>query len=137
MKHVVIDASVVVRYLIKEDEVLADIFSEILRQSKKKTDALSSSPLLSLEVGNALRFSIKDVQLSEEAMRRFFRLPITITPLTDAQVQKAITLSYKCGTTVYDASYHVLALAHNATYLTADRQYYEKAKQIGKIRLVG
>lgn len=136
MKHVVIDASVVVRFLIKEDDTVARIFSEILRQTKKKKYALFSSPLLALEVGNGLRFSINDARLIEEGMRLFFRLPIGIIALSDVQVQKAVSLSYVCRTTVYDASYHVLAIARNATYLTADREYYTKAKHIGRIELV-
>ena len=51
--------------------------------------------------------------------------------------KKALEIAYELGTTVYDASYHVLAIARNAIYITADKKYFDKAKQLGNIELIG
>lgn len=137
MKTIVVDASVVLQFLLNENTRLVENFSEILREAKKKKLMLLSHTLLGLEVLNGLRFSLRDQNKAEEIGAIFLRLPIGIIVLSDAHIQKALSLSYVYGTTVYDASYHVLALARNATFLTADREYYKKAQHIGKIELLG
>ncbi|MEK7577809.1 MAG: type II toxin-antitoxin system VapC family toxin [Patescibacteria group bacterium] len=137
MKTFVVDASVILRFLLKEDTALVDIFSNMLRDAKKRTLILLSTPLLPLEVANGLRFTLKDQKIAEEIGSILLQLPILIVPLSDALIQKALSFSYDCGTTVYDASYHVLSIARNAMYITADKKYFDKAKQLGKIELIG
>lgn len=138
MKTFVIDASVVLRFLLEEDHaVLVREVTKLLRAADKKTMLLFSTPLLPLEIANGLRFTLKDTSLAQEVQHKFFALPIEIVPLTPAQTQKALELSYESGMTVYDTSYHVLALARGVEFLTANKKYYMKSKYIGNISLIG
>lgn len=52
------------------------------------------------------------------------------------QIKGVLELAYDLGTTVYDASYHYLARFLDAVFLTCDKEYYEKAKNIGNIELI-
>lgn len=129
----IIDASVILKFLLREDKEIELVFTSLLRHARQKKCILLSSELLPLEVGNGMRFTVRDETLTTEAMRRFFRLPIGIVRLTGAQIHKAIALSYKYNTTVYDASYHVLALVRRGIFVTADTEYVKKADKLGSI----
>ena len=137
MKTVVVDASIILRFLLENHPKILETVSTLLRDAKKRNTMLLSTSLLSLEVGNGLRFTLKDQPLADEMFGKFQKLPIEIVPLTQIQIRKSLYLSYAYGTTVYDTSYHVLALARNCAYLTADRQYYNRAKSLGRIEYVG
>jgi predicted nucleic acid-binding protein len=137
MKIIVLDASIVLRFLLKEDDEIERTFSELLRGTKKKKIILVSNTFLQIEVANGLRFGIKDSTFAEKLLSVFLQLPITYVEFTQAQIQKALYISYKCKTTVYDASYHVLAISRNARLLTADREYFKKAHHIGNIDYLG
>jgi len=133
----ILDASVVVRYLLSSSEEVAKRLPLLLRGVKDSKFKLYSSFLLSLEVCNSLRFSLADKQKLETVLSKLFKLPIKYLKLTNAQLAEAASLSYDLGTTVYDTSYHVLAKAHNAIFLTCDGDYYKKAKDLGDIELIG
>jgi len=132
-----LDASVVVRYLLSSSEEVAKRLPLLLRGVKDSKFKLYSSFLLSLEVCNSLRFSLADKQKLETVLSKLFKLPIKYLKLTNAQLAEAASLSYDLGTTVYDTSYHILAKAHNAIFLTCDEDYYKKAKDLGDIELIG
>ena len=133
----ILDASVVVRYLLGSSENLVRRFSSLLRGAKDRKVELSSSLLLSLEVCNSLRFSLNERKELEEVLSKFFKLPIRYLRLTNTQLIEASVISHNLGTTVYDTSYHVLAKAQNAVFLTCDEDYYKKAKSLGDIELIG
>ena len=137
MNTYILDASVVVRYLLSSSEEVAKRLPLLLRGVKDSKFKLYSSFLLSLEVCNSLRFSLADKQKLETVLSKLFKLPIKYLKLTNAQLAEAASLSYDLGTTVYDTSYHVLAKAHNAIFLTCDGDYYKKAKDLGDIELIG
>lgn len=137
MNTYILDASVVVRYLLSSSEEVAKRLPLLLRGVKDSKFKLYSSFLLSLEVCNSLRFSLADKQKLETVLSKLFKLPIKYLKLTNAQLAEATSLSYDLGTTVYDTSYHILAKAHNAIFLTCDEDYYKKAKNLGDIELIG
>lgn len=137
MKIIVVDASVVAAYLLDHDADIEQKVRTLFHEERKHKIHLLSTGLLSLEVANALRFRLRDQALANETFEKFQQLPIDIVPLTAVQISKSLRVAYECGTTVYDASYHVLALVRNGEYLTADGEYYRKAKHLGKIVYVG
>ena len=137
MNTYILDASVVVRYLLSSSEEVAKRLPLLLRGVKDSKFKLYSSFLLSLEVCNSLRFSLVDKQKLETVLSKLFKLPIKYLKLTNAQLSEAASLSYDLGTTVYDTSYHILAKAHNAIFLTCDEDYYKKAKDLGDIEFIG
>ncbi len=53
-----------------------------------------------------------------------------------AAYQSAIGLSRTLNHHLFDTLYHAVALEENATLITADRRYYDKAKEAGNIMLL-
>ena len=137
MKWVVIDASVVVRAICEEQPVINKKFLKLLKKAKNEEIYLFSPPIFWTECANALRFATKNEQLSKKALQKIFNLPIRLTQPTNKSVIRALNISYQLGDTVYDSWYHVTALWLGATFITADKKYYNKAKNIGSIECWG
>lgn len=137
MKTVVIDASIILRFLLEDNERIKDRVSALLREAEKRKLLLISTPLIQLEVSNGLRFTLKKQEFADDVLKQFLQLPITIMQLTATQIQKTLSVSYKLGTTVYDTSYHLVAIAINCTLITSDKAYFDRAKTLGKIEYVG
>ncbi len=136
MKKYILDASVILTFLLSEKADTVKKVTGLLRQTKDKKVKLYSSPLLPLEVTNGLRFSLIDEKQAGDILEIFLTLPIELQNLTDGHYLKALPLSYKLGTSVYDTSYHQLALSLGGTFVTADNKYFTKAKHLKAIELV-
>lgn len=50
--------------------------------------------------------------------------------------QRAITLSQALNHHLFDTLYHAVALEENATLITADRRYYDKARAVGGVMML-
>ncbi len=136
MKLIVVDASVVINYLLenqKSSKKIAKFFSKVKEEQSK----LISLILLELEVANGLRFSVNNVEKAQQALASFKKLPIKLIGLKQHQLYKALEHSDRNQTTVYDTAYHLLAISRKATFVTCDKQYFKKAKHLGYIRLLG
>lgn len=138
MKKYVLDASSVLRYLLEEEiNLITKRIEKVLKDTQKGKAKLFSSHLLPLEVGNGLRFTLKDEKLAEAAFDIFLKLPVDLLPFSKALLQKILSQSYLLKTTFYDTSYHLLAKTRGATFVTSDREYYKKAKELGDIEFLG
>lgn len=131
-----LDASVVVKFLSASDETVFKKFSKLLREARDKKCVLNSSFLLPFEVCNALRYSWVEPEKTNIAINKFYKLPIIFFKITASQMEKITDVAYQNNTTVYDTSYHILAKTHGATFLTCDKEYYKKAKELGNIELL-
>jgi len=136
MKKFVIDASVVVKAMLNEDNKIALRLEKLLKRADKNEVEVISSPLLVIEVCNGFRFGIREKSKSLVVFADFLRLPIKIVNLTKYQIEKSLALAYDRGTSVYDASYHILAKANSAIFLTCDNEYYNRARELGDIKLL-
>lgn len=136
MKFYVLDASVILAFLIGNDSLTEKKLTKILNEAKNCRAELHSSCLLPLEVANGLRYSLSDEDLANEVFQKFSDLPINYSAFTLPQMTKALRLSYLYGVSVYDASYHLLAKLLKATFLTGDAKYFKKAKELGSIEVL-
>lgn len=137
MKTVVVDASLLLRFLLDDSPRVVEYVSTLLRDAQKRRISLLSTPLLALEIGNGLRFSLKDQKLAAEVLAKFIKLPIHIVLVNPAQMQKSLNMAYECNTSVYDASYHIVAIARSSDFVTSDKKYFNSAKHLGKIIYIG
>lgn len=137
MKTVLIDASIVVTALLEENLKVENCLKRLLKKVESGSLKLISSKLINLEATNALRFGINDDEKCLKVWKDFVSLPIRTYILTKGQLNLAIKYSYLHNTTVYDTSYHVLAISKGAVFLTCDHKYFRKAKGLGSIELVG
>ena len=136
MKTYVLDASVIISFLLEKNPRLEKKVIKILKEVKRGKARLYSSPLLPLEVGNGLRYSLADEQLAAEALEKFLDLPINFFSFTSPHYSKILKLSYLLKTSFYDTSYHFLAQLLKGVFLTCDQEYFKKAKSLGKIELL-
>lgn len=137
MGKYVIDASVVLSYLLSEDKNIEKQVKNLLIKTQEEETELYSSKLLKLEVGNGLRFSLTDKNLAEKTYQSFLKLPIKYACISEVVYIKTLSVAFKYNTSFYDASYHLLAKTLKAQFLTCDKKYYKKAKSLGGIELVG
>ena len=70
MKKYIIDASVILTFLLNENSNVKKEFPQILKQVKNKKTKFYSTSLLPLEIGNGLRFLLKDQDLAKGNQRR-------------------------------------------------------------------
>jgi predicted nucleic acid-binding protein len=135
MKTYVLDASVVLTFLLEKNSLIKKNFIRFLNQAKKGEIKLISSYLLPLEVGNGLRFSLNDEDLGRKVLENFLKLPIEYFVFSEAHYIKILNLSHQLGTSFYDTSYHFLAKLLKGVFLTADKDYFVKARYLGDIKL--
>lgn len=139
MKNYVIDASVLLTIIIGDKEKVAKQAKPIFKLMVQKKAVIYAPPLVIPEFANGLRFTlgIKQIDLTNNALSKFEALPLQLQALTIEEIKQALRLSYQHQTTYYDTSYHVLAMSVGGTFLTTDRKYYNKAKNIGSIECWG
>lgn len=135
MKKYIIDASVILNFLLGQSASIEKKFLETFERVKNKKAKLYSTHLLPLEIGNGLRYSLRDETLADEALRKFFALPIEYFELKTIHFSKILPLSYQFKTSFYDTSYHFLAKLLSGVFITCDASYYRKARKLGNIEL--
>ncbi len=134
-KKFVVDASVIIKWFAEDEEDKAQ--ADKLKEDYKNARATLLAPaLVAWEMGNFLG----RVYSEPEAVRSFniFKnYGITQLMLTLEGTALAFQIMKKCpGVSFYDASYHALAMQYEATFLTDDRKYYDKANKFGHIMLL-
>ncbi len=136
MKVYVLDASVILSYLLSEETIVVEEFEKLLKEARKNRVKLISSKLLPLEVANGLRYTLSDSALAVRVLETFLDLPLEYVDFTKGQLQRALQLAYTTKTSFYDASYHILAIELEGVFLTCDKKYFQKAEKFGFIRLL-
>lgn len=136
MINFIFDASFVITGLLNETSLAnKELRVAIGRITSKQ--ALAFAPyLLWIEVANGLRYSTTDLDLATTTYAKFTNFPITPHEFSLSQSLAIIKLAYQTKTTVYDSSYHYLAIELDGTFLTCDKAYYRKAGSLGHIKLV-
>ncbi|MBI3558988.1 type II toxin-antitoxin system VapC family toxin [Candidatus Gottesmanbacteria bacterium] len=136
MNIYIFDTSLVVAVILKENDRAASFVKKIERNVKNGKAKIVVPGFLLLELSNALRFKIIDKDKAERAFLSFFKIPVSLENFTVGQVKEIQGKAYEMGTTVYDTSYHYLAKMLDGVFITCDRNYFDKAKLWGNIKLV-
>jgi predicted nucleic acid-binding protein len=136
MKKYVIDASLIVSSLLKTHPKAAVELEKLLLKLKTKEIELYSTSFIDYEVANGLRFTLGDLKKSLGFLERFSKIPIKLFSFSQNHLQEILKLSYQLNTTIYDTSYHFLAKLLGGTFVTCDKQYFNKAKKLGDIIIV-
>jgi predicted nucleic acid-binding protein len=136
MINYIIDASVILKVILKENVSVSNKYNKLVEMVKNKKAEFYSVKFLKTEVANGIRFGERDKELGLKIYDIFLGLPIKYITLSKQQYKNCLKLSYGLDTTVYDTSYHVLAKVYNGTFLTCDQEYYKKAKILGDIEFL-
>ncbi|MGH6814391.1 MAG: type II toxin-antitoxin system VapC family toxin [Hyphomicrobiaceae bacterium] len=132
---VVVDASVAVKWILKERPAEAD-----LKQAAKLLEAIDNH---GVEVFEPPHWSAEVlavvVRLDPAAIDDTIILLHDIRPhiISDVEVLRAAArLAAKLDHHLFDTLYHAVALDRGATLVTADKRYFEKAKSEDAIALL-
>lgn len=134
MNAIVSDASVLLTALFGTSDQVATKLERLLHD---KTSAVHILPFTVIELANGIRFSTRNVPTATRVLERFTALALPVIELAPADLHAIIDLSYRLNTTVYDTSYHYVALMHEGKFVTCDHEYFKKASQLGHIELWG
>jgi predicted nucleic acid-binding protein len=120
----VVDASVVVKWLLPEDGQSQAYYLQDLYADEKLN--LIAPPILIAEVGSALARRCRRSELSAEAARLCFSALIENSPVLlhfTALESAAFDLALAHGRPIYDCFYLALALHHQCGLVTADEKF--------------
>lgn len=126
MKPVVVDASVGVKWFLREvhdTAALRWLYGEY---------ALHVPDLFFPEIGSALAKRVRRGEMTEAQAKAtldaYVELPLQIHP-SQPLTPVALEIACRTGQTVYDSLYVVLAADRNCGLVTADRKFYEAIKR--------
>lgn len=134
MKIIVPDASVILKWVLKDDEMHREKALAILSGWLGRKYEIIVPSLWCYEVGNILtrRAPVYAGAIMEKLLQyEFPEIKIT-TPLLSLMIE----LTQKKKVTFYDAAYHAIAIMEKGKFVTFDKEYYNRTKDIGYIQLL-
>jgi predicted nucleic acid-binding protein len=136
MQKVVVDSSVIVKWLNQQDEERIIQADKILMKAQNSELIIFTSELAKYEIGNAL---LIHKELSPEdasgVFENFFNLPIQCISHSPALAKETYVIARKEKITFYDASFIALAKQENAVLITDNPKHQGKTKKIPVVSL--
>ena len=133
--RVVIDGSVVVKWILPDPELEPDLDSAV-----ETLNAIRSGELVPIQPPHWLaEVAAVIARVRPEVAERSTRLLDTMELTTDDEIDtlvRAVKLAARLDHHLFDTLYHAVALANDATLITADARYFAKARHLGAIRLL-
>ena len=135
-KKVVVDSSVILKWLYREDENHLDQADQLLQRGLDGGVELLAPELAKYEVGNVL-LKAKHLSLDEgaESLNVFYALPIQFFPESFDLAREAYEFGIQTGMTYYDASFAALAKQEGAILVTANPKHQTKSIGVKVIAL--
>ena len=135
-QKVIIDSSVILKWLSNDNEKYIDVADKILQDAQKGKIELLAPELAKYEVGNVLLYSKK---LSPKQARiifnKFYNLPLSFILESEKLANETYNIASKLEITYYDASFLSLAKQHEAILVTENIKHQGKTAEIKVISL--
>lgn len=132
----VIDASVIIKWLNKDRELLTEQAQDILKKAEERKIFLFTPDLAVYEVFNVLiRAKGLAGELLEQALDSFWKLPLSLFSTDKILSSTAAAISSKTGMTFYDASYVALALNNQQCLITNNSKDQDVVSEVPVISL--
>ncbi len=139
MKRVVIDASVVLKWYLSDEEH-GEKALDILDGHASDHFSLHAPALLEFEVANGLTIAKRRARVGDndvlKAMDGFTGLGIGLYPLSPL-FRKVLDYSDKYGISAYDAAYVALAEDLKANVVTADKRLFNSTRKLKLVKWIG
>ena len=136
MKSVVVDTSVIVKWVNQDKEENLPQATQILNDVKNNQIELIAPEIARYEVGNALLYSKK--LIPSEANISFgtaYSLPITFVAESEDLARETFSLAHKAGITYYDASFLSLAKKYRADLVTENTKHQKSSSGVKVVSL--
>lgn len=129
MNKYCVDASVVIKWLVEEEESLEA--EELLKKWLSENSQFIAPSLLDYEVGTTLLQKLRRQFITSSeyhtAIENYYKLNFLLYHVTQMVQKNAPIAEILEVPTVYDVSYLVLAQQQNCIFVTADQKFYRKA----------
>jgi predicted nucleic acid-binding protein len=134
---IVLDSSVALKWIFADKDGVAQAL-RVRDEHIAGKNEIAVPSLFFYEIANVLATKVK--LSTEEALAAFELIgafEFYAHELNSSEYLEAMTLAMQHKISVYDASYHVLASRLGCSFLTADRKFWEKVKEMGIAELLG
>ena len=135
MNILVVDSSVIVKWLNQTKEQNLEQADKILQDAKVGEIELISPELAKYEVGNVLITKGVTASEAEISLNILYAFPITFITESLELAEQTYLLADKLGITYYDASFLSLAKQYNATLVTDNIKHQGKDSSIKVVAL--
>ena len=136
METLVVDSSVITKWLSKKNEENLEKADLIIEQTSNGEVGLIAPELAKYEVGNVLLTGKKlTPQEANISLGTAYSLPITFVSETEDLSKRTFELAYKHDITYYDATFLSLAKQYNATLVTDNIKHQGKSSEIKVVSL--
>lgn len=136
MIQLVVDSSVLVKWLNQQNEKNIEQAELLLKDVRYEKVVLAAPELVKYEIGNVLLVS-KQLALSKakETLEFFFSLPIIFVPETQALAQSSYRIGHELKITYYDAAFLSVAEYLDAPLVTDNIKHQGKSTKVKVISL--
>lgn len=139
MRKLVVDSSIIVKWLNKQNEERLTQADAILRDAQFNKVSLLTCELAKYEVGNALLIKKQlTLKRAKNALATLYSLPITFISESEDLAKMTYNLGLKYGNnkiTYYDASFAALAEREKAILITDNPKHQGVFKEIQVVSL--
>ncbi len=133
---IVIDSSVIIKWLSEDNENHLEEADKILRDAQEKRIVLIAPELTKYEVGNVLLFSKHlSPEQAQIILAKFFNLPLSFVSESEESARETYSIAHDLNITYYDASFLSLAKQYNAILVTDNIKDQGKKSDIQVISL--
>lgn len=131
MTTLVVDTSVIIKWLNQKNEGNIAKADQILDDTQKGSVELIAPEIAKYELGNVL-LKGKQLNLSEAfiSLGTAYSLPIAFITESEDLAKDTFALAYKHNVTYYDASFLSLAKHYNATLVTENVKHQGKSSEV-------
>ena len=130
----VLDASVILKLVLIQDEPHREKASEIVKSFQNSSVEVVLPSFWKYEVGNIL--AIKELDNYRYFYNSLLSIGFPTHNFSDNELISVGDFARNSKVSFYDASYHYLAKLTGSTFVTSDINYFEKVKSLGEIILL-
>ncbi len=135
MDNVVVDSSVIIKWLNTKDEENIAEAEKVLKKAQAGKIRLFAPEIFRYEIGNALLSKKLEQAEAFDTLETAYDLPVTAVGEVKELAFESYKLAQTYGITYYDASFVSLAKQINAVLVTANPKHQAKVKDIKVIAL--
>ena len=133
---IVLDSSVALKWIFADEEGAEHAMRVRNEHASGKNEIVVPS-LFFYEIANVLASKVKlSAAETLEAFELISAFEFSVDEFENSEYMESMSFAIKHKVSVYDASYHVLAMRLGCRFLTADRKFFNKVKELGVVELL-
>ena len=134
-KILVIDSSVMVKWINSQNEDYLEEADQILHDARSEKVELIAPELAKYEIGNALLYKNMSLPTSKMSLGTIYEIPLTFCVLDQEGASETMEIAKENKITYYDASFVQLTKEKKATLVTANPKHHRQFEGVKVIDL--